>query len=161
IIMPHLHNKLSPIQFGKSLTPQGYSNLFPGIEKRIVPGDWLVDQFILSDTVDLKREWALTDLHEGLRGLSIVASINPSLFRCYTGLWDRHIELMLHPLLNPVYNVTKGQNEWILTKKVSDFYGSRKTTGDCLDLPKTISFNQSSLDQAAILKLKRSNPVAF
>src|SRR5215471_5714354 len=87
VVMPHLHNKLSPIQFAKSLTPEGYGNLFEGSDKRVIPEDRLVDEYIRNDSLDLEKQWPSEELHDAIKGLTIIVGKDLTLFRRYTGLW--------------------------------------------------------------------------
>ena len=74
ITLPHLHNKLSPVTSGRALTPEGYSGLFAGMEQRIIAEDTMVEQFVAGDSLDLEKRWAPAELHEAVKGLSMVAS---------------------------------------------------------------------------------------
>jgi SAM-dependent methyltransferase len=161
IVLPHLHNKLSPIDFGKPLTPEGYSTLFEGMERRIVPEDWMVDEFICNDSVDLGREWTQKELHSAIKGLSLIASRDRSLFRDYRGLWKVHTERMLNPILNPAYQVSGRAGQWTLEKGVPDSHLGKVSAGRDTYLPNKQSLSLTSLDAPAILALKASDPAKF
>jgi len=160
MILPHNHNKLSPVRFGKSLTPEGYGNLFKGTQIRIVPEDWLVDQFIECDSLDFKKEWTLQELNSSIKGLSIVASNDGTVFERYCGVWRRYTQCMLNPVANPLYNIRGEGGAWNLETRVGDPYKAKSSRKDGV-LPGTISLELPSLDPGAILSLKESDPSKF
>jgi len=159
IIMPHLHNKLSPIKFGKSLSPDGYSALF-SVDKRIMPEDLVVREFIQNDSLDLERKWTPQELQSATKGLSIVATKDSSFFRRDAQLWQRHIDRIMQPLINPLYRVSGQAGEWLLNKEDPDSMGKFSPTGDGY-LPGTVSLALASLDRNALLALKVSDPAKF
>gem|GEM_PF-1529438 len=161
IVLPHLHNKLSPIPFGKPLTPEGYSTLFEGMERRIIPEDWMVDQFICNDSLDLGKDWTQKELHDAIKGLSLISTKDISLLRDYRGLWKLHTERMLNPILNPAYQVSGQPGRWILEKGVPDSYLGKVSSGRDTYLPNQQSLSLTSLDASAILALKASDPATF
>jgi SAM-dependent methyltransferase len=160
ILLPHLHNKLSPVQFGKSLTPEGYSALFEGMERRMLPEDWVVDQFIQSDSLDLGREWSPRELHDAIKGLSVVISKNSAIFHRYSGLWEKQINRIMHPIVNPLYRVSGQPGKWMLKKEEPDNTGKFSSGGD-IYLPNTASLELQSLDTSAFLALKTSDLPTF
>jgi SAM-dependent methyltransferase len=161
IILPHLHNGLSPARAGKSLSPEGYSALLPGMEQRMLAEDAMVDDFVADDSLDLESKQPSTKLREAFRGLSLVASKDTSLFRRYSGLWQKHLDSMIHPAVNPVYQISGHSGEWTLKKPVSDPARRQLTPGHNAYLPDTASLNTPLLDQESMLGLKVSDPPTF
>lgn len=101
IVLPHLHNKRSPVKFGKSLTPDGYARLFHRFERRMVSERSVVCDYLVDERLNLETDRsAEIDRQEGV---SMVASRNPSVFMTYTGLWNQRLARMENPVLNPVY----------------------------------------------------------
>lgn len=154
VILPHLHNLLSPVRFGKSLSPEGYGALFDAMNKRVIPEDWLVTEFICNDTLDLEREWTPRELKDAIKGLSIVAGRNPSLFQRHRGLWERHVERMLHPIVNPLYRADGDGGKTVLRKEVP-------APKDKLDAGGGIYLPETAVLPAAPLELKASDREAF
>jgi SAM-dependent methyltransferase len=160
IILPHLHNKSSPIQFAKPLTAEAYGALFHGSEKRIIPEDRMVEEFIRNDSLDLERQWTGHELHDAIKGLSIIVSQDTSLFRRYSGLWDKHVDCMTSPIVNPLYRISGSAGRWTLRKEDPDASGKLIPKGvPCL--PDTVSLDLPSLDRNALLGLKTSNRSTF
>jgi SAM-dependent methyltransferase len=160
ILLPHLHNKMSPVKFAQSLTPKGYGTLFEGIEKRVVPEDWLVDQFVQDDSLDLKKEWTSEELDGAIKGLSIAISKNSSLFRCYKGLWAKHADAMSSPIVNPLYRVSGEPKKWLLKRENPDSAGKLTSRAD-IYLPDSINLDLPALDKQTLLALKASDRQTF
>jgi SAM-dependent methyltransferase len=161
IMLPHLHNKLSPVRSGRALTPEGYTGLFAGMEQRILPEETMVAEFMTDDSLDLERRSTTQDLHGAVKGLSLVASRDSSLFRRYTGLWQRQTACIANPMVNPVYQASGGRGSWSLKKRAADGDGGKGVPGDNVYLPHTTSVPAPSLDSASLLALKASNPRTF
>jgi len=159
IILPHLHNRLSPIQFAKSLTPEGYGALFEGSQKRIIPEDQIVDRYIRSDLLDLERQSTNQELDNAIKGLSIIVSKEPSIFCRYDGLWNKYIERMKNAVVNPLYRITGSAGKWVLQKD-PDASGKLSLHSDAC-LPQTASLSLPSLDQKSLLELRASDPSIF
>jgi len=160
VIMPHLHNKLSPIQFAKSLTPEAYGNLFEGNEKRVIPEDRLVDEYIRNDSLDLEKRWTSEELHGAIKGLTIIVSKDLTLFRRYTGLWERFIECMRNPGINPLYRISGAPGRWVLQKEDPDPRGKLSLKNEAC-LPETLILNTPSLDKDALLSLRTMDYSTF
>jgi len=160
ILLPHLHNKLSPVQAGRSLTPKGYSELFEGMERRILPEHWVVDQFIRNDSLDLEKEWIQHELNEAITGISVVAAKGSAFFHRYRGLWEKHTSRMMHPIVNPLYRIYGQPGRWTLQKETPDATGKFSTGGDTF-LPNTELLGTHSLDPKSLLALKISDHSTF
>jgi len=161
VILPHLHNKLSPLRRGRSLSPEGYRALFAGVETRIAAEDSVVDQFFGSDSLDLERRSAPEELQNAVNGLSLVASKDSTLFRRYCGLWKKHAECMLNPVANPIYQISGHHGQWHFKKQLGDSERAKLAPRSDTYLPETASVAAPSLDRQAILTLKMSKPTAF
>jgi hypothetical protein len=90
-----------------------------------------------------------------------VASDDGSLFRRYTGLWQRHIDSMLNPIVNPVYRAGGGPGGWHLEKQGAGAEGSKTAPGNNQYVPDKASVASPSLDPESILALKTSDRQAF
>lgn len=154
IVLPHLHNRLSPVDVGKPLTPFGYDGLFDGIVRRIYPEDEILANYVSDGSLDLDRRWSLDDLRNSLDGLSLVAANSESVFKVYEGIWDAHINTWRHPNLNPAYRARKSGNSWVLEKIISAPYAAEYIIQNCEVLPKTWRIAIESLDSSEILALR-------
>jgi SAM-dependent methyltransferase len=159
IILPHLHNNLAPVRAGKSLSPAGYDGLFQDMERRLIPEDVLVDQFVTSGTVDLEKEWTREQLQAAANGLSLVASRNAAVFRRYDGLWQRCTDCMT-PALNPLYEISGRRGKWNLSKPPAHSAG-KPAPGDNLYLPHAVSLEVPYLDRQSLAGLKTADRRTF
>lgn len=166
IILPHLHNGLSPVRFRKAMRPVAYGNLFNGWPKRVIPEEALVKEYIDTDTVDLQREWPAAELDGAQAGVSVVTSPDPQRFRVYRGVWDRHITRMRRPAINPVYRqsqVTPGI--WRLERRPGDLYTQPLLRSDTPMLPEHVRLEVTSdepeLRVTDLLRLRQDRPAVF
>lgn len=117
IVMPHLHNKLSPVKFGKSLSPGAYKRLFQPLECRVFAESEIVRRYLKHGELDLTQGGVGEDFSS--EGLSLVASNDAAVFRRYAGLGDNYVGRMKNPVLNPAYHVVEAVDHWELTKVTS------------------------------------------
>jgi SAM-dependent methyltransferase/uncharacterized protein YbaR (Trm112 family) len=163
IVLPHLHNQLSTTKFGKSMTPQGYSGLFDGIERRLLPGSAVVEQFITKGELDLEQEWTREELNRSASGLSMVVSRNPAVFKKYSGIWDRLLQGSGKTILNPVYRLDDNVGKFRLSKQVAQKYAPEIQIGNIQYLPNSVEIDaslarkiaQGAVDEIAPSQLER------
>jgi len=160
VILPHLHNGLSPVRSGRSLSPDGYRALFAGRETRLMPEDSARDQFFATGSLNLEENWKPEELRTAFKGLSLVASENSSVFRCYDGLWKKHADRIANPVVNPLYRSTGGDGKWVLTKSRTPSQESEDGNMRAY-LPNEVSIDLPSLRTEALRGLKTSDPAKF
>jgi ubiquinone/menaquinone biosynthesis C-methylase UbiE len=161
LVMPHLHNKLSPVQFGRSLTPNGYRRLFESIECRVLPEEQVVRQYLKAGELDLTVDGGDNVQHPSVQGVSLVASRDTSVFRRYTGLAETHIESIDNPVVNPVYRATARNGHWRLSKHADDWCAASIPVEDEIFLPEQWELNGSTPDRISLRALKQQDPITF
>jgi len=160
IILPHLHNRLAS-PYAKSLTPNGYRELFRGMQTRIVPEQQVIRDYFFNDTLDLCKEWSDEELAPSEQGLSIVASADSSAFTRRKGLWDQRIRSIRFPCINPAYRITGRSGDWQLTRQASDRYGKTFTQLNKTCLPESYKMATHSVDATSLVELQRTDPAQF
>jgi SAM-dependent methyltransferase len=161
LVLPHLHNGLSPIRYAKSLTPSGYDKLFEGHERRVMPESTVVRQFLCEDQLDLRREWSSGELAKDTTGISIVVNPSNSVFRRYEGLWERYIRRMTNPVVNPIYKVDS-KNETVLRKRnISEHYGAELRFNGTTYVPNVYRLEQSIDSPGSVTSIRQRRPDVF
>lgn len=105
IVLPHLHNLLSNVRFGKSLSPTGYAALFDDMHVRVLPEDTVLADFAQRGLLDLHRTYPLEALNNAKRGLCLVATRDRTLLRQIKDLWEHRLQRLQAPMINPVYRI--------------------------------------------------------
>jgi SAM-dependent methyltransferase/uncharacterized protein YbaR (Trm112 family) len=160
LVMPHLHNRLASVQYGKSLTPDGYSALFKNLERRVIPEDRLVHDYFFNDTLDLSRQWSAAELAAAQQGLSLVASADPSVFVRREGLWKQRISSMQRPLINPVYQISGRPGGWQLKRRTNGSFAKTLSGGSKACVPETLRM-EWPIDAEGLANLKETDPLVF
>lgn len=124
VVAAHLHNGLSPVVSGSALTPRAYSALFAeaGLEYRLVPDRELIEAFLQDRALDLAHPRANDIVDNATEGLSLIASLDPTVFARYESLADKFVGRLHRPRINPIYHVTRDGNQWLLAKLMSAAY---------------------------------------
>jgi SAM-dependent methyltransferase len=156
IALAHLHNRLSPVKAGQSLTARAYEGLFDGMFRRLYPEEAVVADYITSGTLDLSRRWTTEELDQALGGLSLVAARSDAAFTVYGGLLDTYINSMRNPVLNPAYSVTGSNGRISVERRVGPPYTAERTIAGCEMLPKKMEIGISPLDSAHLLAARDS-----
>lgn len=160
ILLPHLHNRLSPVRFGSSLSPQGYSRLLDGMTQRVLSGKKVVEDYLHDGALDLESQVPWETLAQDVESLSIVASRDPSVFRRHQGLWERQIDSVRHPVINPIYQADRQGDEWVLRRRVlSNSAKPNGLNGSCL--PESVRVKAPSLSPQGLLGFKTANPAEY
>jgi SAM-dependent methyltransferase len=154
VVLAHLHNRLSQRETGKSLEPNGYDALFFDMKRRMYPEDKIVADYVTGGALYLDYRYTLEELNQAADGLSLIAARSEAPFCSYTGLWDRHIDSMVMPRINPVYRLAEGGPGWVIQRGIGIPYAAERIMGDCVILPDTCVVGAESLDSEGILALR-------
>lgn len=161
IVLPHLHNRLASVQYGKSLTPEGYSKLFSSLERRVMPEEQVVRDYFFDGVLDLYRVYSDEDVRGAEQGLSIVASADPEVFRRYEGLWQERLPHIDKPLINPVYEVSGRPGDWQLKRRTNGGFAKTYTRANEICLPERYNIQTDSLDPDALNEMRQRDPASF
>jgi SAM-dependent methyltransferase/uncharacterized protein YbaR (Trm112 family) len=162
LVLPHLHNKLSKVSYGKSLSPSGYKALFEGMDARVLPEDSVVTDYFRYGTVDLEKEWSDKELEQADIGLSLVAGKGVSAFHRYSGLWDQYIDRMNNPILNPVYLAEKTERGIRIRKEIAEpFCRTVRFDNENICLPESLVLDLKAFDRDSIRSLRDTNRKMF
>jgi SAM-dependent methyltransferase/uncharacterized protein YbaR (Trm112 family) len=157
IILPHLHNKLAPVQFGSSLTPKGYTNLFSEMHTRVFPEEMIVTDYVRDGAVRLDSEIDAIKVQAAVQGLTLVASNDTAFFRHYEGLWDKRVEAITNPIPNPIYDIRHDNGAWILQRRESAQRQAVPGLEKELFLPETVRICTSTLSSEELRHMKNTN----
>lgn len=161
IVLPHLHNRLASVAYGKSLTPKGYSDLFQGIERRVMPEEQIIRDYFFDGVLDLARTYSDDVLQSAEQGLSIVASADPTVFTRREGLWADRVSAMRRPWINPVYRVSRAADGWELARRVNGGFAKTFSREDGSCLPERLRIDTDSFDPSMLDDLRRNDPGRF
>lgn len=161
IVLPHLHNKNSGIESGKPLSVRGYSSLFEGMEQRIYPEESITRRYICDDEMNIDQRVTVDEVADAVPGVSLIASDDSAVFRRYSGLWDRYVEGMENPVVNPIYRISNERRVWHLKKHVSDFFSKPMRCNGVTYVPEELRLELPSLDPAALRELKVQDRARF
>jgi SAM-dependent methyltransferase len=159
MLLPHLHNR-SASPYAKSLTPQGYRELFRG-ETRVIPEQEVIRDYFVNGALDLAKEWSDEELATSEQGVSIVSSADLSVFKRTEDLWDQRIRSVRYPCINPAYRIAGQSGNWELTRRAGDQYAKTFTWLDKVCLPTTCRVAARSLDTDGLRELQRTDAVQF
>jgi SAM-dependent methyltransferase len=161
IVMPHLHNRLSSIHYARSLTPEGYAALFASMPVRILPEEALIQNYFFHGHVDLGNEWSASDLHRAEQGLSIIVSQNEEPFRFYKGVFEKHIDSIEEPIINPIYKVEHATQGWSLIKAADESFARSFDANGYVCLPHEMTIDIELLNTESLRQLKHTNRELF
>jgi SAM-dependent methyltransferase len=160
VVMPHLHNKLAPTRYARSLSPEGYAALFPTLNKRIVPEERLVKEYFGDRQLDLERSCLNGEARGAKLGLSIVMARDTAPFRVYPDGWNRWVDTMKHPIVNPAYVVRRDAGGWTLQRPANAFleigFGIEQSW-----MPRNVRLEVPDLSVDALLELRRADRGRF
>lgn len=155
VALPHLHSSLASTKFGKSMTPSGYGELFREFEHRVIPENVIVGDCFQKGCIDLERQYGAKEVAKA-DGVSVLASRNKKAFRIYKGLWERRVDVINHPIINPVYKVTGGPGRWVL---VNDYENAHAFVRNLC--PTTVELEWALVDSAALSEMRKKSRDKF
>ena len=135
VVLAHLHNRRSPRTAGTALEASGYDGLFAGMHRRTYPEESLVTDYVARGTLDLTRQYRLSELDAALGGLSLVAANSDAPFVARHGLIDASIGAMRGAMVNPLYDVTREGNRSVLTRRIGAPFALERDIEGCGILP--------------------------
>jgi SAM-dependent methyltransferase/uncharacterized protein YbaR (Trm112 family) len=161
ILLPHLHNRLSPVVQPRSLTPHGYRRLFTDLKTRILGEEAVINEFVSSDMLDLETERGPEALRPAIKGVCVVATRDDSIFRRYVALWQTYADCIRNPHVNPAYEIRGISGDWILRKRLGALGAAKLPGVQGAHLPDTAVLPSAGLDQPSIIAMKNSSPSIF
>jgi hypothetical protein len=116
---------------------------------------------MLEGVLDLQSIWSEKDLNGAFSGLSLVASNDVDIYRRYERLWERYIIIMMNPVVNPIYRVSRQNDRWLLEKQVHEEYSWAVEFRGGQYLPDSIVLDVPALDSQALLNLRSADSARF
>ena len=154
LVLAHLHSRLSGIKAGKPLTPAGYHGLFDGMSRRIYPEDAIVSDYFEDGSLKLDRQFSAAEIDGAHSGISLIAGHDDRVFRRHEGLLDRYVDAMLHPAVNPAYQMNRTNGKAVLQRTIDAPYAVQRDVAGRQLLPNTWAVDGQPLGTKDLLGLR-------
>lgn len=163
IVLPHLHNALSPVKYQRSLSPVGYHRLFEGLERRLFPEDQLVAGYFGRGELDLSGDGMPSGIKPESGGVSLIASNDATVFRRYQNVWTQYLDGVRNPVLNPAYEIERNGVGYVAHKKAPELYSPTLEWDTQRFLPARapIGGKNAAGEKFAARELKTSSPALY